>query len=62
MFVDTKPTDEKIINQILGDLQDGKKVSVNCCTKALAKEIRRQVMLIGKRVAIYDGDNNEVLE
>ena len=43
MLVDNKPTDDKIINQILSDLQDGKKISVNCCSKKLAKIIRHKV-------------------
>lgn len=62
MLVDNKPTDDKIINQILSDLQDGKKISVNCCSKKLAKIIRLRVQRLGKVVALYDGDNNEVIE
>ena len=62
MLVDNKPTDDKIINQILSDLQDGKKISVNCCSKKLAKIIRHKVQLLGKVVALYTGDNNDVVE
>ena len=62
MLVDNKPTDAKIINQILADLQDGKKVVVNCCSKKLAKKIRLEGLKLGKVTALYDGDNNEPLE
>ena len=62
MLVDNKPNDEKIINEILADLQEGKKISVNCCSKKLAKKIRLEAIKLGKVVGIYDGDNNDVIE
>ena len=61
MYVNTKPNDIDILKSIRSDLDAGKNVSVNCCSKKLARSIRELGLSLCLKTAIYDGDNNRVI-